>query len=90
MFDGWFQKVIGKNKSKDVAKRRLQFALVYDKLEVSDDTLENLQNDMIEVISRYFIIDKDTLKLDINHAEDTSALMVNIPILSTKRRTQRS
>jgi cell division topological specificity factor len=80
------KKFFGKGNSKDVAKKRLQFALIYDKLEVSDDTLGNLHRDIVEVISRYFEIDKEALKLDIQRSEDLSALVVNTPILAAKHK----
>ncbi len=85
MFDSFFRKVLGKPDSKDVAKKRLKFALIYDKLEVSDDVLKCLHRDMVEVISRYFEIDKDAFKMDIHHADDLSALVVNTPIIKAKR-----
>jgi cell division topological specificity factor len=86
MFNGFLQKVMGKSDSKDVAKRRLKFALIYDKLEISDDTLENLHRDIVEVISRYFEIDQKGFKLDIRRSDDFSALVVNTPILSAKHK----
>ena len=82
----FFQKLFGKGNSKDVAKKRLKFALIYDKLEVSDTTLENLQKDIIGVISKYFEIDNRSLKLDIQRSDDCSALMLSTPIISAKRR----
>jgi len=86
MLNGLFRKFTSKEKNSNVtAKKRLQFALVYDQLEVNEDILKNLQQDIVEVISRYFIIDKDSLKLDIRKSEDLSALVFNTPILSTKR-----
>lgn len=85
MLHGWLKKLLGKGDSKDVAKKRLQFALIYDKLEVSDDVLIKLHQDIVDVISRYFEIDKETLKLDIRKSEGKSALVVNTPILSAKR-----
>lgn len=87
MLNGIFRKIIGKgdDSSKDVAKKRLKFALVYDRLDVSDDVLENLQRDIVEVISRYFEIDKDGLSLDIRESGDLSALVLNTPILSKRR-----
>ncbi len=72
--------------SKNEAKRRLQFALVYDKLEINDNTLKDLQNDIIQVISRYFEIDRDALSLEIQKGDETSALVFNTPILNMKRR----
>ena len=82
-----FRKIMGnKPDSKEVAKQRLKFALIYDKLEVSDDILNDLHRDMVEVISRYFEIDQQAFKLDIRRSDELSALVVNTPILSTKRK----
>jgi cell division topological specificity factor len=86
MLNGLFDKFFGKNNSKNVAKKRLQFALIYDQMEVSEDTLNNLQRDVIAVISRYFVIDEEALKLDIRREKDVSALVVNTPILKAMRR----
>ncbi len=88
MLNALFRKVIGKNESKEVAKKRLKFALIYDKLEVSEDILADLHRDIVEVISRYFEIDHDSLKLDIRRSDELSALVVNTPILSAKRKKQ--
>lgn len=86
MINSLFQKVTGKNKSSEVAKKRLKFALVYDNLDVSDEILELLKNDICQVISRYFEIEKDGIKLDIDRADDYSALVFNSPIISALRR----
>jgi len=87
MLNGWIRKVMGRGgDSKDVAKKRLKFALIYDKLEISEDTIKDLHRDMVEVISRYFEIDQDGFSLDIHRSDDLSALVVNTPILSAKRK----
>ncbi|MDY0131644.1 MAG: cell division topological specificity factor MinE [Desulforegulaceae bacterium] len=90
MKNGFFGKFFGKTKesSRDIAKKRLQFALIYDKLEVSDEILEALQKDIVDVISKYFEIDKNSLKLDIKRQDDLSALELNTPILSAKRKSK--
>ena len=90
MFNGLFRKIIGKrdDTSKDVAKKRLKFALIYDKLEISDDILKNLHKDMVEVISRYFEIDQEAFRLDIRRSDELSALVLNTPILSAKHKQQ--
>ncbi len=76
----------GEKKSKDAAKKRLQFSLIYDKLEVNDTTLTDLQEDIVAVISKYFEIDKDSLELKVKRNDDTSALVFNTPILKVKRK----
>jgi len=86
MFNEFFGKFFGRQGSRETAKKRLKFALVYDKLEVSDDLLNDLQRDIVEVISRYFEIDTGGIKLDIKRSDDLSALVLNTPILSAKRR----
>ncbi len=85
MIDGFIKKLFAKEKSKDAAKKRLKLALVYDKLEVSEDLISNLQQDIVDVISKYFVIDKEAIKLDIRRSEDYSSLVLNTPILSAKR-----
>ncbi len=85
-FNTMLKKLLNKPDSKDIAKKRLKFALVYDKLEVKDDMLINLQQDLVEVISRYFEIDRESILLDIQRSDNCSALVFNTPILSAKRR----
>ena len=86
MLSDYMKKLFRRNGSKDAAKKRLQFALVYDRLEVSDDILKDMQNEIVAVISRYFVIDRDQLKLDITRQNDLSAMMLNTPIISAKAR----
>jgi cell division topological specificity factor len=89
MFVDFFKNLLGKkSESKNVAKQRLKFALIYDHLEVSEDILAALHKDMVEVISRYFEIDQEAFKLDIRRSDELSALVVNTPILSAKRKKQ--
>jgi cell division topological specificity factor len=71
--------------SKDIAKKRLKFALLTDKLEIKTDTLGNLQKDLVEVISRYFEIDQESIKIDIQRSEESSALIFNTPIIAAHR-----
>ena len=86
MLNDFMKKLFSKNNSKETAKKRLRFALVYDRLEVSDDVLKDMQNEIVAVISRYFVIDRNQLKLDITRHNDLSALVFNTPIISAKAR----
>lgn len=90
MFNDIMKKLFRKNGSKETAKKRLQFALIYDRLEVSEDVLQEMQNEIVDVISRYFVINRSQLKLDITRHNDMSALMFNTPILSAKTRQRTS
>ena len=86
MLQGLLKRFTGQKASKDTAKKRLQFSLIYDKLEVNDTTLTDLQKDIVAVISKYFEIDKKGLELKLKRDEDVSALVFNTPILQVKRK----
>ncbi|MDD5205946.1 MAG: cell division topological specificity factor MinE [Desulfobacterales bacterium] len=84
----WFRRFIGKNNSKEVAKTRLRFALICDKLDVSNDILSDLQREIVEVISKYFEVDKDDVKLKIRRKDDLS-LVLKTPLGMARRRERR-
>ena len=86
MLQDFLKRFSGRKRSSDEAKKRLQFSLVYDKLEVNDTTLTDLQTDIVDVISKYFEIDKDALELKVKNDKDVSALVFNTPILHVKRK----
>jgi cell division topological specificity factor len=87
MFNDLLQRLRGsKTTSSQTAKKRLKFAIVYDNLEVSDEVLDALKHDIIEVISRYFEIDTRGISLDIDRSDESSSLVLNTPILSAIRR----
>ena len=87
MFERFFKKNICET-SAQKAKKRLQFALVYDRIQVSETMLNDLNRDILEVISRYFIIDKNNCRLDVNDNDNSmAALVVNIPIVAAKHKS---
>jgi cell division topological specificity factor len=85
----WFRKIRGKKGSKEVAKTRLCFALIYDKLDVSSEILADLQREIVEVISKYFEVDRKEVKLNIRRKDDLS-LVLKTPIGAAKRRERRA
>lgn len=86
MLQDFLKRFSGQQRSSDEAKKRLQFSLVYDNLEVNENTLTDLQRDIVDVISRYFEIDKDALELRVQNDNEVSALVFNTPILHVKRK----
>ena len=79
-----------KKNSGDVAKDRLKLLLVSDRANCSPDVMELIKNDIINVISKYMIIDTDGLDIQITQTESDSnngmvpALSANIPIKELK------
>lgn len=62
------------------AKRRLQFVLINNRVSLSPDMMERLRQDIVEVVSRYFEIDKDSTSFDVERADDGTALVSSIGI----------
>lgn len=83
----FLQRVFGKdsNTSKNVAKERLRLVLVHDRANVSPQILEALKEDLIRVISTYMEIDTEGLEVSFDNADNTVALVANIPIKKMKR-----
>jgi len=89
MLNNLLQKMMGgkgEPRSSEVARKRLKLALVCDSLEVSDEVLNHLREDLLDVISTYFEIDREDFALDIDKTDEYSALVINTPILSSLRR----
>ncbi len=74
-------------KSKNVAKDRLKLVLIHDRAMLSSGMLDQMKDDIIEVISKYVDIDRDSLNIDIAENPDNSrrtTLVANIPLKPKK------
>ena len=66
--------------SKNMAKERLRLVLVHDRLDVSEQIMNALREDLLNVIGKYFGIDEKTLEVSLSREADGMALVANIPI----------
>lgn len=77
--------------SKDIAKDRLKLVLVSDRAGVSPETMEQMKNDIIKVITKYIEIDQEGLEINVSQTESDShngavpVLYANIPIKDMKK-----
>ena len=74
-----------KSTSGNVARDRLKLVLIHDRLNFSPDVLESLRLDLIEVISKYMVIEENDVDIHISPGDRSSAgnemaLSANIPI----------
>jgi len=81
MIQKWFSKGTA---SKAVAKERLRLVLVHARSTLDPETLHALRADLIEVVSRYFEIDRATLSMDVHRTRESWALSVNFPLRRTR------
>ncbi len=66
--------------SKNEACNRLKLVLMHDRTKLSSETLEQMREELVEVISRYVEIDRDALELNLETDSNTVALVANIPL----------
>ena len=66
------------------AKDRMRLMLIHDRLELPPDRLASLEEELIAVVSRYFEIDRETTRFDLQQYERRAALVANFPLLRSK------
>lgn len=79
-----FKKLAFKESSKKVAKERLQFILIHDRIQLSPKELTKMKEEIITVVSKYVEVDEKDLEMSLQRSEDNMALQANIPIRNRK------
>lgn len=69
------------SESKDVAKSRLHFVLVQDRTGLNNDEMAGFREEMLKVIEKYFVIDKDGFDIKYHRLADTTTLLINSPVI---------
>ena len=77
-------KIFSKEKSGKVAKRRLQTVLIQDRASVSPEMMNQLRDDIIQVISKYMVINQSDMEITLENVDDSVALVANIPVQNMK------
>ncbi len=70
----------GDRPSGQVARKRMQFVLMHDRIDITPDILEAIRKDMLAVLSKYMEIDSKSLKVDIEQGKDFMALISNVQV----------
>lgn len=76
-----------RSKGEDVrstAKDRMRQMLIHDRLELPPDRLASLEEELVAVVCRYFDIDRDTTRFDLQQYERKAALIANFPLVRSK------
>lgn len=75
-----------KSGSKEIAKERLRLVLVQDRgNSIPDEMLLMLRAELIDVISRYMVIDEGQLDMGFNKSDGEIALVASIPVVRMKQ-----
>ena len=67
-------------RSKDAARTRLKVILVLDRIGITAEHMEAMKKDIIEVVSKYLVVDEDSIEMDMQRSEDSMVLVSNIQI----------
>ena len=83
---GLVRRALGRDRASGAtARRRLQLVLVQDRLSLTTDRMEALKNDLIEVISRYLVIERESIEVEVRRSGDSVILVSNIRISEAQR-----
>jgi cell division topological specificity factor len=66
--------------SKDAARKRLQLILVMDRIGMAPEYLEAMKRDFLEVVSRYLVVDEDSIDMDMERHDNSLVLVSNIQV----------
>jgi cell division topological specificity factor len=71
--------------TKDVARQRLQVALMRDRMDLSPDIMDALKTDMLAVMSRYLSVGDDFQEFGIRRLDESVFLVSNIKVRELPR-----
>lgn len=74
-----------KEQTKRAARDRLRLALIKDRLDVSDGTMDALRQDVLTVLSRYMVVGDDFQEFEIHRSEESVYLISNIQVKEVPR-----
>lgn len=91
MFNEFLERLFQRSKDKNSrseVKRRLKLILAHDRADLSPAIVESMQQEILEVISRYVELDTEGLSFALESDRHTTALTANFPILRVKDDTE--
>ncbi len=70
--------------SRQEAKKRLKLIVAHDRSGLSEETLETMRQEILEVVARYVELDTESTELSLENEEGMTALIANLPIRRIK------
>ncbi|MEP7290942.1 MAG: cell division topological specificity factor MinE [Chloroflexota bacterium] len=76
-------------KTGTVAKERLQFILVHDRINLPPERMEAMKREILEVIAKYVSVDNENVEIALQKRQDRGSILVaEIPFLKTLEATE--
>lgn len=74
--------------SSKIAKDRLHLVLVHDRIGLSEEILNQIQDEIITILSRYVEIDHHNMNISLTQGRGQNKLIANIPIRPSRVRKE--
>ena len=81
-----FDRILGRKRSAQSAKERLQLVLIHDRTDLTQAELEALRDDILSVISRHVDFDSGAVRIAVERDGREQRLVADIPLRSVTRR----
>ena len=72
-------------RSKDTARKRLHLILVLDRVGMAPELMEAMKRDIIQVVSRYLVVEEDSIEMDMKRFNESLVLVSNIQVKEVVR-----
>ncbi len=66
--------------SKSVAKERLQFILVQDRIKLSPKEMDSMREELLAVLCKYIDVDSNRVRMELDRQDNMMALIANFPL----------
>ena len=81
----WISELFGGKKSKDNAVKRLRVALTIDQFELDPDLMAKLQDEILQVITKYLEVEDNSLSCKLGSEGDRNAISVQAHVKALRR-----
>ena len=71
--------------SKETARQRLRLILILDRVGLAPEYMDAMKKDMIQVVSKYLIVDEGSIEVAMKRSDDSLVLVSNIPVKEVVR-----
>ena len=72
-------------RSKETARKRLQFILVLDRIGLTQENIEAIKSDMIQVVSKYLVVEEGGIEVDMKRSGESMVLVSNVQVKEVVR-----
>ena len=66
--------------SSEIARQRLRLVLIQDRVELAPDVMQQMKQEILEVVSKYMVVEDDFIEFEVRRLEELIMLVSNIEI----------